>query len=140
VPAATYDTRNLADGGLIARLGAADFFFEGGTVPDGVLPRLSAELARFPPQVYRVERQDVTILLSGARAPEMLAQLCSIDFRSAPARRVCLTRVGGVNCGVLPNPGDGVLRFRLWVDYTLAVAFWEILAEVCRELGGRVGS
>src|SRR4051812_43864541 len=30
VPAATYDTARLSDGGLIARLGGADFLLEGG--------------------------------------------------------------------------------------------------------------
>lgn len=135
VPPATYDTRGLADGGLIVRLGSADFFLEGCT-SDGVLSRLSAELDRFPPQVYRVQRQDATILLAGVRAPEVLAQLCSIDFRSAPVGRVCLTRVGGVNCAVLPQASEEAPHFRLWIDYTYAVSFWEILAEISGEFSG----
>jgi sarcosine oxidase subunit gamma len=139
VPPAIYDTRGLDGGGLIARLGSSDFFLEGGP-SDSVLPRLSAELARFPPLVYRVERQDVTILLAGARAPEVLAQLCSIDFGTAPVGRVCLTQVGGVSCAVLPQAGDDGLQFRLWVDFTYAVAFWEILAEVSADLGGQIVS
>lgn len=135
VPPATYDTRGLQDGGLIARLGSSDFFLEGSSeqLTAAILPRLSAELARFPPQVYRVERLDVTILLAGQRATQVLAQLCSLNFRSAPPGRVCLTRVGGVNCTVLPHGGEAPL-FRLWVDYTLAVAFWEILVEVSTEI------
>src|SRR2546427_578163 len=60
VPPATYDTRGLAGAeGLIVRLGASDFFLEGGA-SDIAVSRLSAELSRFPPQVYRVERQDAT--------------------------------------------------------------------------------
>jgi sarcosine oxidase subunit gamma len=137
VPPATYDTRALESAeGVIVRLGVSDFFLEGG-ISDNVLSRLSAELARFPPQVYRVERQDATILLTGERAPEVLAQLCSIDFRSAPVGRVCLTRVGGVSCAVLPQASEAPL-FRLWVDYTYAVAFWEALVEVSGELGGQI--
>jgi hypothetical protein len=129
VPLATYDTRCLEGEGLIARLGASDFILEGGTT-DSVLPRLTMELAQFPTQVYRVERQDITILLVGSRALEVLAQLCSIDFRSAPVGRVCLTRVGGINCAVLPQTSDEGPFFRLWVDYTYAVALREVLAEV----------
>jgi sarcosine oxidase, subunit gamma len=129
VPPETYDARPLADGGLIVRLGLSDFFLEGGASGSILIP-LSAEVSRFPPQVYRVERQDATILLSGARALEVLAQLCSIDFRSAPVGRVYLTRAGGVNCAVLPESSDEGTRFRIWVDYTFAVSFWESLAEI----------
>jgi len=137
LPAATYDTLPLDGGGLIVRLGSADFFLEGENT-DSILPRLSAELARFPHQVYRVERQDSTFLLSGVRAPEALAQLCSIDFDSAPPRRLCLTRVAGINCAILPDRGAECPIFRLWVDYTFAVYLWPILAEVNNDLGGRV--
>jgi sarcosine oxidase, subunit gamma len=137
LPAATYDTLPLDGGGLIVRLGSADFFLEGGD-SDSVLPRLSAELARFPPQVYRVERQDSTFLLSGERAPEVLAQVCSIDFDSAPPRRLCLTRVAGINAAILPDRTEEGTLFRLWVDYTLAVYLWTILVEVKHDLGGRV--
>src|SRR5437016_2875277 len=72
IPPATYDTRRLTDGGRIVRLGASDFFLEGGDM----LARLSAELDRGVPRVYRVERQDATFLLAGSRAVKMLAQLC----------------------------------------------------------------
>jgi len=136
LPPAVYDTRFLADGGLIARLGSADFFLEG--VGEEEVPRLAVELARGPAQVYRVERQDAAFLLMGTRAPEVLAQLCSIDFRTAPARRLILTRAGGVNCAVLPDPMGEVPAFRLWVDYTFGVAFWESLVQITEELGGLV--
>src|SRR5207253_7043243 len=90
------------------------------------------------PRVYRVERQDATFLLAGSRAVKMLAQLCSIDFRSVPPDRLILTRAGGVNCGVLPGVLGEVPLFRLWVDPTYEVSFWETLVPICEELGGRV--
>jgi sarcosine oxidase subunit gamma len=136
VPPATYDTRPLAGGGLIARLGAGDFFLEGGPA-GGLLPRLRERLAGAL-GVYPVERQDATFLLAGSRAPEVLAQVCSIDFATAPPRRLILTRSAGVNCGVLPEPRDELAVFRLWVDYTYAASFWESLAEIAEEVGGRV--
>jgi sarcosine oxidase subunit gamma len=132
IPPATYDVARLADGGLIARLGGADFFLEGGP-SDEVLPRLAAVAA----DVYRVERQDATFLLSGARSLKVLARLSSIDFATASPRRLILTRAGGVNCGVLPDP-DGVPAYRLWVDFTYAASFWESAVEVVEGLGGRV--
>ena len=135
VPPATYDTRRLADGGLIARLGTSDFFLEG--APSGeLLPRLSAELARNPPRVYSVERHDAAFLLSGPLAVKVLAQLCSFDFRSAPPGRVVMTRAAGVNCTVLPGAADEVPSFRLWIDCTYAAYFGEMLAQITEELGG----
>jgi sarcosine oxidase subunit gamma len=137
VPAATYETGRLDDGGLLVRLGASDFFVESG-LSGSVVPRLSAALGTPAPGVYRVERQDATLLLCGTRALEVLPQVCSIDFRAAPPRRLILTRAAGVNCGVLPETANGVPVFRFWVDPSYAVSFWEMLAEIVADLGGRV--
>src|SRR6476659_8101374 len=102
VPATTYETARLADGGLIARLGSADLFLESGG-PGELLAHLQAEIGRNPPLVYRVERQDATLVLAGEQSVNVLAQLCSFDFRSAPAGRLVLTRASGVNCMILPS-------------------------------------
>jgi sarcosine oxidase subunit gamma len=133
VPPATYDVARLPDGGLIARLGGADFFLEAGP-SDEVLPRLGT----LPADVYRVERQDATFLLSGARALRVLARLSSIDFATAPPRRLILTRAGGVTCAALPDRDGDVPVYRLWVDFTYAASFWESVVEIVEELGGRV--
>src|SRR5207248_1687282 len=77
-PAAVYDTLPLGGGGLVARLGASEFLLEGG-FGDALAP-LSASLEQPSPGVYRVERQDACFLLTGSRATEVLAQVCSIDF------------------------------------------------------------
>jgi sarcosine oxidase subunit gamma len=131
VPQAIYDTRSLGHGGFIARLGSADFFLEGG-ISGRVLPD---ETAAF---VYRVERHDAAFLLAGSRSLAVLAQLCSIDFRSVVPGRVLLTRAAGVNCMVLPEPNGDPPSFRLWVDPSYAVFFWETLVEISEELGGKV--
>lgn len=133
VPPATYDTARLPGGGLVARLGGADFLLEGGPT-DGLLPRLAA----VPADVYRVERQDATFLLTGARALKVLARLSSVDFATAPPGRVILTRAGGVNCMVMPGRDENMSTYRLWVDYTYAASFWESVVEIVEELGGRV--
>jgi sarcosine oxidase subunit gamma len=135
VPGAIYETRRLADGGLIARHGSADFFLEGSSSGE-VIPRLIAELASTPPRVYRVERHDATYLLSGPQAVKVLAQLCSFDFRSAPPGRVVLTRAAGINCAVLPELAGEVPQFRLWVDCSFAPYFGEVLTKISEELAG----
>ena len=136
IPAAVYDTSPLGEAGFLVRLGAADFLLEGGF--GEALAPLAADLDRAPPGVHRVERQDACFLLTGARAPEVLAQVCSIDFRTAAPRRLVLTRAAAINCGVLPDPLGDVPLFRLWVDFTYGVYFWEALAGIAEELGGRV--
>lgn len=136
VPAETYHTLPLADGGWIVRLGTGDFLLEGGVAND-VLPRLSAALDSAA-GVYRVERHDATFLLAGARATGVLAQVCSIDFQEAAPRRLLLTRAAGVNCGILPDSLGEVSLYRLGVDCTYAVYFWETLAEIAAEGGGRI--
>src|SRR5205823_8437684 len=88
--------------------------------------------------VYPVEREDATFLLTGTRAPEVLAQMCSIDFRTAPRRRLVLTRAAGINCGILPEALGEVPLFRFWVDSGYAVSCWETLIEIAEELDGKV--
>lgn len=129
VPAGTYDVVYLSDGGLIARLGGADFVVEGGPVR-----RLEDELARAPADVYPVRREDATFVLLGARRHEVMARLCSLDLAGVKPDRLLLTRAAGVSCTLLPQEG----RLRLWVDYTYAVSFFETLLECVLERGGRV--
>jgi sarcosine oxidase subunit gamma len=132
VPSEIYDIRRQGDT-LVLRLGTTDFLVEGNEVA-----QLTTELGNGQPGVYRVERQDGSFVLTGTRATEVLAQMCSIDFASGPLDRVCYTRVAGVSCAILPETRDGIPSFRFWVDYTLAVSLWESLEEISGELGGRV--
>ncbi len=140
LPPATYDTRSLADGGLIARLGAADFFLEGGGQETGsqgdivssLLVSLSSSTGES--QIYRVERHDAGFLLKGPAPWKCLLNFAA-STSARPQRRLILTRAGGMNCTVLPDFLGEVPTFRLWVDYTFGVAFWESLVQIIRELG-----
>jgi sarcosine oxidase subunit gamma len=136
LPAEVYDSLPLGRGGLVVRLGPSDFFLEDGLAGD-TIPRLSGEWTG-QPGVSRVEREDATFLITGMRALEVLAQMCSIDFRTAPRGRLVLTRAAGISCGILPEALGDVLCFRLWVDGGYAVYFWETLVEIAEELGGKV--
>jgi len=142
LPASIIEALYLADGekdegGWIVRLGSDEFFLESG-LHGNVLSHLDANLGRGRPGISRVERQEATFLLTGSRTLEVLAQTCGIDFREAPAKRLVMTRIAGVNCSVLPEAADDLPRYRLWVDPTCAMALWDSLEQISRELGGQL--
>ncbi len=141
LPAAIYETRRLADGGLIVRLSTDEFLLESGVENQTVAPLVTSLGAQH--DVWGVEQQDTTFFLVGPRAIDVLAQTCGVNFRQAARQRLVLTRVAGVSCGVLPetiNPDekDPIPVFRLWTDPGLALYLWEQLVEIGDDLGGRV--
>jgi hypothetical protein len=89
------------------------------------------------PGVYRVQRQEAALLLSGARANDVLVETCGYDFRQ-PGNRLIMTRVAGVSCAILPIEAGGISMFRLWLDYSYGVYLWEALYEIVRDHGGDV--
>ena len=141
LPASVFESLHIdqdnGDGGLIVRLGSDEFFLESGLRGD-LLAQLDANLGRGRPGVVRVERQEATFLLTGSRALEVLAQTCGINFREVPSNRLVMTRVAGVNCSVLPEEADDFSRYRLWVDPTYAIALWDSVEQISRELGGQL--
>lgn len=136
-PGEVYLSRRLAAGGLIVRLAADEFLLEGG-LGDASVATLAERLDAHGGTVLRVERQETTLLLIGSRAIDVLAQTCGINFREATAERLVLTRVAGVNCGVLPERVGDVPAYRLWVDCSYAVYLWTTLVEICQSLDGCV--
>lgn len=132
-----YEELPLDDGGWIVRLGSDEFFLEGG-LPGELLAQLDANLGRGRPGIARIERQEATLLLTGPRALEILAQTCGINFREVPAQRLVMTRVAGVNCSVLPEGDVQLPRYRLWVDPTYAIALWDSIEQISGELGGQL--
>lgn len=115
-------------GGLIARLGLAEFLVEG---PEAA--KLAAPLA---PGVYPVLRQDTALMLKGARLNDLLLETCSVDFRALDlaARPVVLTSMAGVGVTVIPGDDNGVPCIRLWCDGTYGEWFFETLSGVAGEL------
>ena len=135
IPAANYESRRLADGGIVVRLAADEFVLESG-ISNHDVPALSARLASTTGHVFCMERQEATFLLVGSSAPVVLSQTCGIDFRTQAARSLVLTRVAGVSCGVFLDNVNNARAFRFWIDYSYAEYLWEILASICEELGG----
>ncbi|MEW6133797.1 MAG: methylglutamate dehydrogenase [Pseudomonadota bacterium] len=116
------------EGGLIARLGLAEFLVEGAE---------SAKLAAPPAHgVYPVLRQDTALVLTGERLDELLAEVCSVDFQALDpaAHPVVLTTMAGVTVVAIPTEESGMSALRLWCDSTWGAWFSDTLAEVAGEL------
>lgn len=137
IPAAVYDSTSLEDGGLIIRIGKNEFFLEDGSRNRTV----AAFRERFEPaegDVFQVEHQEATFVLTGTRLGNVLAQTCGIDFREAAPLRFVFTRIAGVSCGMLPNITAKLPTCRLWVDPGYALYLWDTLVEIIGSLDGDI--
>jgi sarcosine oxidase subunit gamma len=135
VPATIYESRRLADGGIIVRLAADEFLLESG-ITNKTVPELEALLYTNSGQLCRIERQEATFLLVGARAIDVLAQTCGINFRDQVSGRLVLSRVAGVSCGIFLDSVGELTAFRFWIDASYAAYMWETLLQICEDLGG----
>lgn len=137
VPQSIFESHPLLNGGFVVRFGKNEFFLEDG-VGNSVVEPLVDRVTSNDMQVFRVEHQEATFLLTGSRSCEVLAQTCGINFSESALRRVIFTRVAGVSCGVFPDIVQNIQAYRIWVDPSYAVYLWETLAEICESLGGKV--
>lgn len=137
VPDAVYGSCRLVGDGNIVRVACDEFLLESGVNNDTV-QTLAGQLNSASGNVYSVPRQEATFLLIGSRSVDVLAQMCGINFHESPLRKLILTRVAGVNCGIFPDLVQDARAFRLWVDYTYAVYLWESLVRICEDLDGIV--
>jgi sarcosine oxidase subunit gamma len=138
VPAGVYGVDPLPDGGLVVRTGTSELFLESGPRGESVAG-LAAALGRGGDGIYPVPRQDASFLLSGTRAPEVLAQTCAINFQETGVAFI-MTRVAGVSAAILPRTLNGLPVYQLWLDYSYGPWLWDQLFAIVRELeGGVVG-
>jgi sarcosine oxidase, subunit gamma len=137
VPQAVFDSSSLDSGGIIIRFGSDEFFLEEG-ITGSTVSSLDARMDSHEGRLFRVVHQEATLLLTGSRSSEVLAQTCGINFAEAAQRQVLFSRVAGVSCGVLPTAVGDIPACRIWVDPSYAVYLWETLAEICESLGGHV--
>lgn len=135
VPDLIYESRQLPGGGVIVRIGSDEFLLESG-VTNELVPVLRARIDSTEGSMVPVVREDATFLLIGTRSREVLDQTCGINFQEAISRRLVLTRVAGVSCGVFPERFKEIPAYRLWVEPSYAVYLWETLVEICESLGG----
>ena len=137
VPADIYESTPLTGGGLIVRLGTDEFLLED-EIGATIVGQLSDRLGSGTQQVFRVEHQEATFLVAGARALDVMSQTCGLDLRDPVAGRVVLTRIAGVSAILLPQSIREETGFRLWVDPSYAHYLWHQLATIAESLGGRV--
>ena len=99
---------------VIGRLGSAEFFIE----ESGEAPGITAieQLCAGTPGAYPVLREDFAVVLGGATALEVLAQVCNVNFAVLPARTVVMTLMIGVSVLVLPQVTDDGMVYRIWCD------------------------
>ena len=135
IPDGIYEWMHFDEDALIIRLATDEFFLE-----DNMRGKLVAELSRRLgwglAGVYRVERQDTGLLISGQQSHEVLAQTCSYPFDKIE-KKIVMTRVALVSCSILPMVLNEVQTFRIWFSSTYAIYLWNSLTEIMEELGGK---
>ena len=119
---------------VVARLGNTEFFVEEGGDGPGV-EALEARSASGTAGVYPVLREDFAFVLGGASAPDVLAQVCNVNFAPLPARAVVMTLMIGVGVLVLPqmSDDDGYV-YRIWCDPSYGAYLWTELEEVVDQI------
>ncbi len=100
---------------VIGRLGSSEFFIEEGGNASGItgLEKLTRDGA---PGAYPVLREDAGVVLGGARAVDVLAQVCNVNFAVLPQHAVVMTLMIGVSVLVMPQMTGGGMTYRIWCD------------------------
>lgn len=137
VPETIYQVAKWEPGGIIVRVGHEEFFLESG-VDGHNIATLRSSARSTDSNIYFVERQDATFLLSGPQSRKVLAQTCGVNFADHPPSRLAMTRVAGVSCAILPPEHRECDDYRFWVDYTYGNYLWQTLATIVTDLGGGI--
>lgn len=137
VPVTVFETRPQPDRGLIAQVHLDEFVIESG-IRDDCIKNIMVRLEAGPCGIYPIERHEATFFLSGSHTLEVLAQTCSVNFREVESKRLIYTRIAGTSCAVMPEVIQDIPVYRIWIDRSLAIYLWQILAEIVENLGGQV--
>ncbi len=134
----------VTDGILIGRLATSEFLVEALGGSQARVAGAAADLGLGGAGVYPVARQDLVLSLSGEALPDLLRQVCSVDFSPllAAARpdsgALVLTSMIGVSVVAVPRGGGAGCTLTLWSDPSFAHYFWTTLVELAADLGGGV--
>lgn len=140
VPALPNTWRALDDQeGLVARLGASEFFIEQHRSAGS--EDLARELEHAHDGVYPVLREDRAFVLQGSTAEDVLVQMCNVNFArvSRSDRCVVMTMMIGIAVLVIPQDeaGNDARKanggcYRIWCDPSYGDYFWSSLQDVMR--------
>ncbi|MGD2140510.1 MAG: hypothetical protein PVH25_08955 [Burkholderiales bacterium] len=123
------------EGAVVARLGQSEFFIEDRRQAD-LCAQIQAAFRHPVDGVYPVQRNDAGFALIGEQAAQLLAEVCSFDFRQLVTGGVVMSSMAGVSVLVVRS-GDGPQQcYRIWCDPTMAAYLWDTLNEIALELGG----
>jgi sarcosine oxidase subunit gamma len=100
---------------VIGRLGSTEYFVEESGEAPGIaqLEKLTREGV---PGAWPVLREDFAVVLGGSGAPDVLAQVCNVNFAALPSRAVVMTLMIGVSVLVMPQMMDEGMAYRIWCD------------------------
>jgi sarcosine oxidase, subunit gamma len=117
---------------VIGRLGSTEFFIEESGAAPGIaaLEELRVEYA------YPLLREDFGLVLGGARADEVLAQVCNVNFAAlTQVKPIVMTLMIGVGVLVLPqlSDDDGPV-YRIWCDPSFGTYLWKELEEIVQKI------
>jgi sarcosine oxidase subunit alpha len=136
----------IADDILVGRLATSEFLVEALGTSQARVAAAAGELAAAgrPPGVFPVARQDLVVSLGGDALADLLAQVCSVDFRMplgaarGASGPLLLTSMIGVAVVAVPRLEDGRPGLTVWSDPSFANYFWSTLIGVAADLGGGV--
>jgi sarcosine oxidase subunit gamma len=140
LPALSNTWRALDDhGGLVARLGASEFFIEQQRSVGS--EELVRELEVVRDGVYPVLREDRAFVLQGSNVEDVLLQMCNVNFArvSRVDRQLVMTMMIGIAVLVIPQDeaGNDARKanggcYRIWCDPSYGDYFWSSLQDVMR--------
>jgi len=123
---------------VIGRLGSTEFFIEEAGDAPGI-SRLEKLAAQGFAGAYAYLREDSALVLGGAAAGEVLAQVCNVDLPALDlaARPVVMTLMIGVGVLVLPQPSPPGTIYRIWCDPSFGTYLRHELEEIITRMPGR---
>jgi heterotetrameric sarcosine oxidase gamma subunit len=94
-------------------------------------------------QEARVTLTDIThgrtgIALAGARARDVLAKVCGLDFSDTAFPNMHAAQTSLAKVRVLIIRTDSVAVYQLFVDRSLSAYVWEVVCDAAQEFGGVV--
>jgi sarcosine oxidase subunit gamma len=132
VPSSIYGCTPVGKTGWVARAGTTEFLIEDSLGEDVVAKLLAAPVTS---SVYRMQRQDASLLLSGTNGHLVLAETCGVDF-SDPDSKLIYSRVAGVSCAILSRRLNDIPLWQFWFDNSYGMYLWETLLEIVGDHGG----
>jgi len=123
-------------GAMVLRLGNSEFLIE--DRPDTQVCNSLKEDQQKRFGVYKVQRYDASLILSGSKVGALLSELCTLDLRETALadNGLVMTQMAGISVTVLRQTLNGEPVYRLWCDGTYGSYMWETLVELAQELGG----